>query len=137
MRNEEVDYGNRKEKVMLEPQGHPIAGEALRAQGPQVNELRSRAWVGTGLFGRARVGFLELQNGRVRFVTNGGEKVFDSPLGEVKGEFPKLTLGGGAKLSVTGRRYYVSFYPPGSQSIVAGVTAIKAWKRWKDALTSS
>jgi hypothetical protein len=119
-------------------QGQRIVKEGPEAQGQQHGELRTKAWLNEKWYGQQpKDGTLELREGRVRFVTNGGEKVFDSPLGEVKGEFPKLTLGGGAKLSVTGRRYYVSFYPPGSQSIVAGVTAIKAWKRWKDALTSS
>jgi hypothetical protein len=117
-------------------QGQRIVKEGPEAQGQQHGELRTKAWLNEKWYGQQpKDGTLELREGRVRFVTNGGEKVFDSPLGEVKGEFPIYYAGAGAKLSVAGRRYYVYFFPPFSRSSIALVKGIMAAKPWKPLLT--
>jgi len=109
-----------------------IVKEDSRAQEDrQYDELRTKAWLNTKWYGRAKDGFLELREGRVRFVTNGGEKVFDSPLSEVQGEFPIYYMRAGAKLTVGSQRYHVYFYRPGSRSTVVLVKALIAARPWK------
>ena len=119
----------------MSQQGQQITKEDLGAQDQQHSELRTRAWLNEKWYGqRPKDGILELREGRVRFVTNGGEKVFDSPLGKVQGEFPIYYMGAGAKLSVAGQRYYVYFYPPFSRSSIALVKGIMAARPWKPML---
>lgn len=122
---------------MSQQQGQQIVKEGPKAQGQQDDELRTRTWINKKLIGFYKEGFLELRNGRVSFTKRGNEKVFDSPLGEVQAEFPKYMWGGGAKLTVGGQRYYIGFSRPGSRSVVGGIAAIMAYRRWREVLTSS
>ncbi len=121
---------------MSQQQGQRIVKEGPEAQGQQDGELRTRTWINKKMIGFYKEGFLELRSGRISFVMRGNDKVFDSPLSDVQAEFPKYMWGGGAKLTVGGQRYYISFARPGSRSIVGSITSIMAYRRWRDVLTS-
>jgi hypothetical protein len=121
----------------MSQQGQQLAKEGSGAQGQQYGELRTRTWINKKAFGFYKEGFLELRDGRVSFTMRGNDKVFDSPLGEVQAEFPIYMWGGGAKLTVGGQRYYISFARPGnSRSVIGGITSIVAWRRWRSVLNS-
>lgn len=123
---------------MSQQQVQQIAKEGLGAEGQQYSELRTRTWINKKLFGFFyKEGFLELRDGRVSFTQRGNEKIFDSPLGEVQAEFPKYMWGSGAKLTVGGQRYYISFARPGnSHSVIGGITSIVGYRRWRSVLNS-
>jgi hypothetical protein len=122
---------------MSQQQGQQIVKEGPEAQGQQYGELRTRTWINKKLIGFYKEGFLELRGGRVSFTKRGNDKVFDSSLSNVQAEFPKYMWGGGAKLTVGGQLYYISFARPGSRSVVGSITSIMAYRRWRDVLTSS
>lgn len=117
-------------------QRQQIVREGQETQGQQYGELRTKTWMNRKLIGLYKEGILELRGGRVSFTKRGNDKVFDSPLSAVQAEFPKYMWGGGAKLTVGGQLYYISFARPGSRSVVGGITSIMAYRRWKEALTS-
>lgn len=130
-----MDYAERS-KVVSQQQGQQILGEDSGARDGRYGELRTTAWLNTKWYGqRPKDGALELREERVRFVTNGGEKIFDSPLSETQGEFPLYYAGAGAKLTIGDQRYYVYFSPPFSRSTFALVKGIMAARPWKPLLT--
>ena len=104
---------------------------AAGAQGTE--ELRSIAWLLRGATGSTE-GVLELSGGRVSFTTTGvyhgvpftgeddrgGEagKVFEAALSEIEDvKFPWYYFGGGAKLTVQGETYRLSFVKPQNTQI--------------------
>jgi hypothetical protein len=116
--------------------------------------MRSVAWLLRGATGSTE-GVLELSGGRLTFTTTGvyqgapltgtdergGEegRVFDASLSEVTDvTFPWYYFGGGAKLTVGGERYRLSFLKPqntqlteyaATGDIPSGRRTGKAWKQ--------
>ncbi len=83
------------------------------------DSLLTPAWLLKGLTGSVP-GVLELESGRLAFTTEEG-RVFEAPLAEIRDVvFPWYYFGGGAKLTVNGERYRLSFVRPNDASDVPG-----------------
>lgn len=81
--------------------------------------LRTPAWLLVGITG-STPGVLELAGGHLAFTTEGG-RVFDVPLRELSNvKFPWYYFGGGAKFSVGGDDYRISFVRPNDAGDVPG-----------------
>jgi hypothetical protein len=121
-------------------------------------ELRSVVWLLKGTTGSTE-GVLELSRGRLSFTMSGqytgapftanddrgdqGGKVFDAPLDAVTDvQFPWYYFGGGAKLTVAGETYRLSFLKPGNATLspLGGATGIPSGRRmgkeWRRILSS-
>ena len=80
---------------------------------------RTPAWLLVGMTG-STPGVLEYADGRLVFSTDQG-RLFDAPLSEVHNvTFPWYYFGGGAKLTVAGQQYRLSFVRPNGASDIPG-----------------
>lgn len=87
------------------------------------NTLATPAWLLVGITGSVG-GLLEMAGGRLAFTTD-EEQVFNEPLQSVSEvKFPWYYFGGGVKLTVSGRKYRISFVQPnGAEDIPARLLA--------------
>jgi len=82
-------------------------------------QYASDAWLLVGLT-RSVPGWLEMKNGRLRFVTP-DHVVFDVPRAEVSDiKYPWYYFGGGVKLRAAGTPYRLSFVKPNGAEYAAG-----------------
>ena len=97
------------------------------------DDVETEAWLLKGLTGNVP-GILGLVDGRLIFVTDDEQIVFDAPLSEVSNiKFPWYYFGGGMKLSVGAERYRLSFVLPtavggGVADIPEGRSTCKMWR---------
>ena len=91
--------------------------------------LCTPAWLLTGIVSRVP-GVLELEGGRLAFVTT-QRRLFEVAVSEMSDvSFPWYYFGGGIKFRIGDERYRVSFVEPGDTGdIVEGRRAGKAWKK--------
>jgi hypothetical protein len=89
----------------------------------------SPVWLLQGLF-KSTPGTLELAQGRLRLLSEGGI-VFDLPLDSLpKPDFPWYYFGAGVVISLESERYRLSFAEPGENgSIAEGREAGRRWKK--------